>query len=115
MAPELRPRDRAPGGPRRRRRLAGDLSLGERRGSLMAGLLASHSRQEPCEEMAEEVAELPLTVRWESGPDRRRDRRGWGRRRRQARGGAVCREAVGMRNLQGFRSVVIGTTRPVHA
>ena len=41
----------------------------------MAGLLAARGRLEPGEELTEQVAELPLPVGGEPGPDGRRGRR----------------------------------------
>ena len=50
------------------------LSLGERSGSVMVGLLEACGRLEPGEELAEQVAELPLARGWQSGPQSGRHR-----------------------------------------
>ena len=44
--------------------------LGRAEGSVMVGLLAARGRQEPGQELAEQVAELPLPVGRQAGPDR---------------------------------------------
>src|SRR3712207_8737271 len=45
------------------------------RSSLMIGLLALRGHQGPGEELTEQVAELPLPIGRQAGPDRRRGRR----------------------------------------
>src|SRR6476620_10220402 len=89
-------------------------SLGERRGSLMTGLLAGVGRVEPGEELAEEVVELLLAVGRQVSPHRRRVA-GRCRGRRQARGGAGRRMGSGMRLLRWGRRGAAGTTRPARA
>src|SRR5215207_5814229 len=90
------------------------LSLGERRGSLMTGLLAGVGRVEPGEELTEQFAELLLAVGGKVGPHRRRAVRWW-RWARQARGGAARRCGSDMDRLHRCWRDAAGTTRPVRA
>src|SRR5262245_18780619 len=87
-------------------------SLGERRASLMADLLAGVGGVESGEELAEEFVELLLSVGRQVRPHRRwagRSPCGW----LQGRGGTRQRRVVSdMRLLRGNRPGVAGTTRP---
>src|SRR5690606_17161639 len=90
-------------------------SFGERRRSLMIVLLALRGRQEPGEELTPQVAELPLPVDRQAGPDRRRGRRRRAGGGRQRRGGAIGRGVVSMMSLRVVQSAGDGTTRPAQA
>ena len=80
----------------------------------MTGLPAAIGRQEPGQELAEQVAELPLPLGRESSPDARSIRRR-GKYDRQGRGGTPRRAVAGMGSLRVARSDAVGTTRPAQA
>ena len=72
--------------------------MGQRRGSVMAGLLATAGRVEPGEEFAEQVAELALSLRRQEVPEVAR--RGRRQRRVRARGGTETSRLSDMRLLR---------------
>src|SRR5262245_51929300 len=89
-------------------------SLGERRGSLTADLLADVGRVKPGEELAEQFVELLLSLGGQIRPHQR-----WVENRCrwcvQARGGVVCRRVSDMQLLHRDWRVVARTRQPVRA